>query len=93
MVKKGFIIDQNKFFFAETKRKIKSRIAILATNQQSTGFASLCSLKMQLVGGGGGGGGGVVSNNNNFIIKITNKSNILVIYIAVLITIKIESIM
>ena len=82
-------------FFSLQKESAKSKagLPILATNQQSTGFASFCSLKCS---GRGKGGAGVVkeSHNNNFMIIITKKIKILIIYIAVVIfTMKIASIM
>jgi len=77
------LIKISSFFAAETERKIKSRIG--------TGFASFCSLKCSWRRKGGVGG--MESHNNNFMIIITKKINILIIYIAVLITMKTASIM
>ena len=52
------IIDQNKFFSLQKESaKSKAGLPILATNQQSTGFASFCSLKCSWRGKGGAGGG------------------------------------
>ena len=88
------IIDQNKFFSLQKESaKSKAGLPILATNQQSTGFASFCSLKCSWRGKGGAGAL-KESHNNNFMIIITNKIKILIICIAVVIfTMKIASIM
>ena len=52
------IIDQNKFFSLQKEStKSKAGLPILATNQQSTGFASFCSLTCNWRGKGGAGGG------------------------------------
>ena len=52
------IIDQNKFFSLQKESaKSKAGLPILATNQQSTGFASFCLLKCSWRGKGGAGGG------------------------------------